>query len=104
MGVETAEFLVEVLVELLKSLEENDQTSTFRVRLQSVLENVEKSWPEVYTYRVAMVRGEREGKGHSLSSRGEESKQLEATRPCPPARWYRPWPPGLSWTCRSLKA
>ena len=73
MGVETAEFLVEVLVELLKSLEDNNQTSTFRVRLQSVLENVEKSWPEVYTYRVAMVRGEREGKGHSLSSRGGES-------------------------------
>ena len=71
MGVKTAEFLVEVLVELLKSLEDNNQTSTFRVRLQSVLENVEKSWPEVY--RVAMVRGEREGRGHSLSSRGGES-------------------------------
>ena len=43
MGVKTAEFLVEVLVELLKSLEDNNQTSTFRCRLQSVLENVEKS-------------------------------------------------------------
>ena len=102
MGVETAEFLVEVLVELLKSLEDNDQTSTFKV-----------CWK---TWRRAGRRCTRTGWPWS-GGRGKErdilylpgvespsDKQLEATRPCPPASWYRPWPPGLSWTCRPLKA
>jgi len=77
----TAEFLVEGVVELIKSVEVNIQTSSFSKKLEKVLASVQSAWPEVY--RVAMVKGGQGRKGDILFLPGVErpsDKQLEASR------------------------
>jgi len=77
----SAQFLMSVAVELMKALEENYQTSTFRKKVVSIVEEIQMRHPEVY--RVAMVRGGQGRKGDILFLPGVErpsDKQLEASK------------------------
>ena len=75
MGVETVEFLVEVLVGLLKSLEDNKQTSTFRCRLQCKVcwRTRRRAGRRCTGWPWSGGRGKEQGRGCSLPSRGGET-------------------------------
>jgi len=78
---ETAMCLMNMLVMLIKSLEDNNQTSTFRKKVVCIMEEVEKRLPEVY--RVAMLNGSQGSKGDIFFLPGVEKpsdNQLEVSK------------------------
>ena len=52
---ETAMCMMNTLIKLLKSLEDNNQIATFRKKLVGIMEEIREKLPEVY--RVTMMKG-----------------------------------------------
>ena len=78
---ETAMCLMNTSVKLMKSLEDNSQTSIFRKKVVGIMEEVEKKLPEVF--RVAMMNGSQGSKGDIFFLPGVEKpsdNQLEVSK------------------------